>query len=545
MAGVKEFLTEVEKQKKRDELERNKSANAEAFESVVDVDNPTMQAPVATPQQLDQMLADPATVNVDVAAPVGATIDSATAPVVQAPAFLTPQQISQLLAGPETVNVDNAPVDTIAQPDVSAAAPTAQAPAQVGLTPEERARIKTRLARTNADIVASGETVPSLGAATPEAFNPVGGGFSFGGDTPIPADRESGFIPEKEEFLTGGTPVFSNQGQAPAPTSEVAPAVEMATPEPVANLSVNGTDVVTPEAIAEAGQAAPEAVAPQSPDNLDPWRFGRGMVQRNDTGRAIIDGVEATPEQVALFNSTERERAKAGYELERKRIEKSRKERELNPPPAPSAPTPSAPTRETIKERDYREKKRSDYLAKEGQKSIRDQMRDFNRQPRTLQERKVEKSRLENELKASIKEDRNYNRSLMSADYTNSMNQFNRNNLSATQRADVNYRNKPEKSSENDKAIEWIKQNLPQEQQNDAILNILGVDPFDLPEVRKTPLVPSATATAVPGESNPIASEPIVLGNSVVPKGHTRTQEDEFGEERTWKFDGKNWNLVK
>ena len=68
---------------------------------------------------------------------------------------------------------------------------------------------------------------------------------------------------------------------------------------------------------------------------------------------------------------------------------------------------------------------------------------------------------------------------------------------------------------------------------------------IDLPEVRKTPLVTSATATAVPGESNPIASEPIVLGNSVVPKGHTRTQEDEFGEERTWKFDGKNWNLVK
>jgi len=141
-------------------------------------------------------------------------------------------------------------------------APTAP---QSEMSPMVRAMLEDRLARTNADIVASGGTVPSLGAATPEAFNPLGGGFSFGGDIPIPADRENNFFksPVLKEFLTGGTPVFSNQGQAPAPTPEVAPAVEMATPESVANLSVNGTDFVTPGAITEAGQVAPRAVAPQ------------------------------------------------------------------------------------------------------------------------------------------------------------------------------------------------------------------------------------------------------------------------------------------
>ena len=35
-----------------------------------------------------------------------------------------------------------------------------------------------------------------------QEFRPVGGGFSFGGDTPIPADREGGFIPEREGFFT-------------------------------------------------------------------------------------------------------------------------------------------------------------------------------------------------------------------------------------------------------------------------------------------------------------------------------------------------------
>ena len=55
--------------------------------------------------------------------------------------------------------------------------------AQAGLTPEERARIETRLARTNADILAEN---------TPEEYRPIGGGFSFGGDIPIPQTLQRG-----------------------------------------------------------------------------------------------------------------------------------------------------------------------------------------------------------------------------------------------------------------------------------------------------------------------------------------------------------------
>lgn len=210
-----------------------------------------------------------------------------------------------------------AAVDPMAQPDALAAAPAVQAPPSlvtdnpfapsVGVSeptvPQdvqdatERARIEDRLARTNAGIIASGETIPSLGVAAPQEFKPVGGGFSFGGDTPIPADRESGFIPEKEEFLTGGTPVFSNQGRVPAPTPEATPAVEAETPVPVADLSVNGTDVATPEAITEAGQAA---VAPQD------RRAGSGGLISFDSGArsgqtffADESGVRAVTPEVA------------------------------------------------------------------------------------------------------------------------------------------------------------------------------------------------------------------------------------------------------
>lgn len=239
--AVTEFLDAVDKKKKEEEAAM---AAAPVSEEVA----PAAPSVFGTP------------------APMESVVDTVGQVAVQSPFSQT------AAAAPNPVA---AAVDPMAQPDVLAAAPAVQAPAQVGLPPEERARIETRLAGTNADILASGGTVPSLGAATPEALNPVGGGFSFGGDTPIPADRESGFIPEKEEFLTGGTPVFSNQGKAPAPTPEVAPAVEMATPESVADLSVNGTGVVTPEAITEAGQAA---VAPQN------QRAGSGGLISFDSG---------------------------------------------------------------------------------------------------------------------------------------------------------------------------------------------------------------------------------------------------------------------
>ena len=89
--AVTEFLDAVDKKKKEEEA----AMAAAPVSAEVAPAAPAMQAPAATPQQLDQMLADPATVNVGAAPSL----------------FGTP-----------------APVDPMAQPDVLAAAPAVQAP---------------------------------------------------------------------------------------------------------------------------------------------------------------------------------------------------------------------------------------------------------------------------------------------------------------------------------------------------------------------------------------------------------------------------------
>ena len=171
-----------------------------------------------------------------------------------------------------------AAVDTIAQPDLSAAAPAVQAPQGV-LSPEERTRIEGRLAGTNADIVASGETV---GGAPQEGFvsrlaGRLGEQFTQPAPyTPLPGGAESetafGATPTQPTLFREGLSAISELNKTPltrpdsyrSKAPEATPAVEMATPESIANLSVNGTDIVTPKAITEAGQVAPAAVEPQT-----------------------------------------------------------------------------------------------------------------------------------------------------------------------------------------------------------------------------------------------------------------------------------------
>ena len=58
--AVTEFLDAVDKKKKEEEA----AMAAAPVSAEVAPAAPAMQTPVATPQQLDQMLADPATVNV-------------------------------------------------------------------------------------------------------------------------------------------------------------------------------------------------------------------------------------------------------------------------------------------------------------------------------------------------------------------------------------------------------------------------------------------------------------------------------------------------
>jgi hypothetical protein len=349
-----------------------------------------------------------------------------------------------------------AAVDPMAQPDALAAAPAVQAPAVQAKTPLfQPTESGRRLAR---GVVSAADSVAGAGLAAMDA----GGNFVNSSSDAIAdliSQSTGGIVnlqssPEFGQASTGtaGAPITDAsqlrafmsglneqaQIQAPAQASATAtPVVEAETPVPAADISVNGTDVVTPEAITEAGQVAPAAVEPQTPANLDPFRAGRGMVTRDLTGESFIDGSReaATPEQVAAFNATEAERTKAGDLAARERYEARRENERLNLTPAPREPTPRAPQRQSIQERDRSEKQRAQTLRKEGQRSIEDQMREFNREPHSMKERAAEKARLQNELNASIKEDRDYNRATAEANFANETAAYNRNTLTAAQRA--------------------------------------------------------------------------------------------------------------
>ena len=406
--AVKEFLDAVDKKKKAEEAAV--AADAPVSAEVAPA-TPAMQTPIATPQQLDQMLADPATVNVDDVAP--------------------------------------------AQPDVLASTPAVQAPAVQAETPLfQPTGIGRRVARgvgSAVDAVAADLISQSTGNRINLQSSP-----EFGQASTSTAGAPITDASQLSEFMSG----LNEQAQIQAPT-------QVAAPVPTTNFSVNGTDTVTPEAITESGQAA---VTPQTPaeENLDPWRAGRGMVTRDLTGESFIDGSReaATPEQVAAFNATEAERTEAGDLAARKRYEAKLENERLNPTPAP---TPRAPQRQSIQERDRLEKTRAKKLRKEGQDSIDAQMREFNREPHSTKERAAEKARLQGELNASIKEDRDYNRATEEAGFAESTAQYNRGTLTAAQRATVG------KQTANEQKLSSIRAANPNLSNADAAAIVAGV----------------------------------------------------------------------
>ena len=345
-----------------------------------------------------------------------------------------------------------AAVDPIAQPDASAAAPTVQAPAVQAETPffqpTESGRRLSRGVGSAVDAVASagnaamdagGNFVNSSSDAAADLISQSTGGIvnlqsspEFGQASTSTAGAPITDASQLRAFMSG----LNEQApvQAPAQASATAtPVVEAETPVPVADLSVNGTDVATPEAIAEAGQVAPAAVEPQTPT-----AGSGGMITRDSTGESFIGGsqVAATPEEVAAYNATSSERM-AAANTDAAAAERMR----YNAPTIAEAtgagqtPTPRAPVRQSTKERDRSEKQRAQTLRKEGQRSIEDQMREFNREPHSMKERAAEKARLQGELNASIKEDRDYNRATTEANFANETAAYNRNTLTAAQRA--------------------------------------------------------------------------------------------------------------
>ena len=122
--------------------------------------------------------------------------------------------------------------------------------ARAGLTPEERARIETRLARTNADILAEN---------TPEEYRPIGGGFSFGGDIPIPRDTPEGatFMGDVSKLLAPFTAHSQRVGGFPAPTLDTALAEQGTTPA----LAEQGSPQAIFEGMRAKGPLSPELIA--------------------------------------------------------------------------------------------------------------------------------------------------------------------------------------------------------------------------------------------------------------------------------------------
>lgn len=386
---------------------------------------PAMQAPVATPQQLDQMLADPATVNVDDVTPAAPSVLGTSAPVAPA------------------------------QTDVLASAPTVQAPAVQAETPLfQPTGIGRRVARdvgSAVDAVAADLISQSTGGRINLQSSP-----EFGQASTSTAGAPITDASQLREFMSG----LNEQAQIQAPT-------QVAAPVPTANLSVNGTDVVTPEAITEAGQAAPVAVAPQVP------QVGSGgMITRDLTGESFIGGSQtaATPEEVAAYGNTSAARMAAANT-----DEAARERMRYNAPTIAEAtgagqtPAPRAPTRQSTEERDRSEKTRADALRREGKRSIDDQMREFNREPHSTKERAAEKARLQGELNASIKEDRDYNRATEEAGFAESTAQYNRGTLTAAQRATVG------KQTANEQKLSSIKAANPSLSDADAAAIAAGV----------------------------------------------------------------------
>jgi hypothetical protein len=103
------------------------------------------------------------------------------------------------------------------------------------------------------------------------------------------------------EYLTGKD-FNKDGGVVPTPAAPVAPVAAspaevvpeaMGTPESIAGLSVNGTNVVTPEAITEAGPVAPQAQAPQGLNST------QAMLQER-FGSPTISGIQSAEEGLGL-----------------------------------------------------------------------------------------------------------------------------------------------------------------------------------------------------------------------------------------------------
>ena len=243
------------------------------------------------------------------------------APVPVAPGFKpqVPQELSAPQVGPTLANEAQLPIEQRTQDGTMIGVPDFNEPYIVPEAAQAFGDVPVNMPSnpldSNAQISATQDRLPS----TPNEIIPRGGvrtRGTGGEQSPMAAARVGGIAESESEFglldtfrdvinpseeqkaanlaagaRTGGVQVLPAEPSTPEGVP-AAPEV-MGTPESIADLSVNGTDVVTPEAITAAGPVAPQAQAPQGLNST------QAMLQER-FGSPTISGIQSAEEGLGL-----------------------------------------------------------------------------------------------------------------------------------------------------------------------------------------------------------------------------------------------------
>jgi hypothetical protein len=217
---------------------------------------------------------------------------NAPAPVAPGMQPQAPQELSAPQVGPTLASE--------VQPDPMASTLDVQAPSIQPETPLFQSAEPTQ-SPVSAVIPRGGVRTRGTGGQKPAMAAARTGGIAE-------SDTELGFLdtlrtvvnPSDEQVAanlaagarTGGVQVLPEEPLVAANPMGVTPEV-MATPESITDPSVNGTDVVTPEAITEAAPAAPQAQAPQSLNST------QAMLQER-FGSPTISGIQSAEEGLGM-----------------------------------------------------------------------------------------------------------------------------------------------------------------------------------------------------------------------------------------------------
>lgn len=277
----------------------------------------------------------------------------------------------------------------------------------------------------------------------------------------------------------------------------------------------------------------PTAVEPAI--EVDPYAAGKSMVSRAD-GKTLIDGVEATPEQIDAYNKAAPARNKARREAEQKAYEKAAPERAeakkaKEAEQAAAKLEASRPKRETPAERRQKEKRLKAELRRAGQEEIKQKMSEFSRTGASSGERGRYKAFLKSQLDVNIDNELKYSRKEYEDTFTSDTNAFNKANLSAAQiatqeQAAASLRANQDKMGTVEEKMKMLNalDIKDSEKRKNYAIQILGIDP-DL---------------YIEGTNENVVVEPTILGDTPPSKGDTREQKG-----KNYKFDGKKWNEVK